>query len=136
MTNERELRATSDLMLEQLSRLRLAEEAKRRLVPGTREFAELAFEVVERSRTTLRWAEIQLRQANASLAEPGVAPSPLVDVRARRLDQVLAEWRQAEIRLSQAIPGADADEAAALVDRLREEYRRLQDRKMEGRDDG
>ena len=50
---------------------------------------------------------------------------------ARRLDVVLAEWRQAEMTQSQALPGSpEAERAAEEVARLRSEYGMLQERKL------
>jgi hypothetical protein len=131
MNNDRELRATSDRMLGMLDELRALEMRKRGLTPGTDEFARLAWDVADLARTAVRWSELQLRQANEALAvgasEPAVA---LVDVPPRRLDEVLAEWRQAEIRLSQTQPGSPEAEAASMdVTRLRAEYGELQARK-------
>jgi hypothetical protein len=132
MSEEGELRATSDLMLVMVDRLREAEEAKRALAPGSREFARLAYEIVEISRTVTRWSELQLRQAN-EFAMDADRPQPptLRDTPKRRLDEILAEWRQAEIRLSHASPDdPEARAAAEAVDRLREEYREQQARKI------
>jgi hypothetical protein len=132
MTDDTELRATSDRMLAILDQLSALERRKRELAPGTEAFAALAWDVVEGARTAVRWAELQLRQANQALAG-GEAERPLVDVKPRRLDEVLAEWRQAEIRLSQAAPGSrEADDAATDAERLRLEYRELQERKLGG----
>lgn len=130
-SNHGELRATSDMMLEMVERLRAAEQDKRDLKPGTREFADLAFEVLELSRIVTRWAEHQLQQANERLAEPAQSRVPLSQTPKRRLDSVLAEWRQAEIQLSLVLPGSPEYAAAtASVERLREEYRTLSDAKM------
>jgi hypothetical protein len=138
MADERELRATSDLMLSMLDRLRDAEIEKRGHAPGTESFARLAYDVVELSRTVTRWSELQLRQANEALDLGATPAAPaLVEVPPRRLDEVLAEWRQAEIRLSHAAPGSqEAAEAAEDAARLRDEYRQLQERKLEARGDG
>ena len=131
MSHEHELRATSDSMLSMLDRVRDLESRKREHQPGTDTFAQLAWEVAELSRLISRWSELQLRQANEALAD-GVSPTPLTDVPLRRLDVVLAEWRQAEMRLSQSPPGStDAEQAAAEVARLRTEYSVLQDRKID-----
>ena len=131
MADESELRATSDSMLSMLDEVRGLESRKREHVVGTEEFAHLAWEVAELARVIVRWSELQLRQANEALTHDGTEGVPLVDVPARRLDHVLADWRQAEMRLSQALPGsADAESAAAEVARLREEYSVLQDRKI------
>jgi hypothetical protein len=131
MTTEGEVRATSDLMLQMLDRLRGTEEVKRGLNPGSREFADRAYEVVELAREVTRWSEHQLRIANELLARPDESTATLRDTPKRRLDEVLAEWRQAEIRLSHASPGSDDyRHATELVERLRSEYRILQDAKM------
>ena len=123
------------MMLEMLERLRAAEQVKRGHLPGTREFADLAFEVLELSRMVTRWAEHQLQQANERLAEVPPASVPLSETAKRRLDEVLAEWRQAEIQLSVALPGSpEYGDATAAAERLRDEYRRLQDEKMDGRE--
>jgi hypothetical protein len=135
MSNHGELRATSDMMLEMLERLRAAEQDKRGHLPGTREFADLAFEVLELSRMVTRWAEHQLQQANERLAEVPPSSVPLSQTPKRRLDEVLAEWRQAEIQLSVVLPGSpEFDVATAAVERLRDEYRGLQNEKMDGRE--
>jgi hypothetical protein len=132
MADQSELRATSDSMLTMLDRVRELESRKRELAPGTQEFAQLAWEVAELARVLVRWSELQLRQANEFLEEPPTPKVALVDVAPRRLDVVLAEWRQAEMRLSQAPPGSeDAEAAARDVARLRDEYGVLQERKLD-----
>jgi hypothetical protein len=132
MSDESELRATSDSMLTMVDRLRALESAKREEVVGTETFARLAWDVLESARVVQRWAELQLRQANEALADGGPsADVPLVDVPPRRLDVVLAEWRKAEVVLSLAEPGTpEADRAADDVARLRNEYGVLQERKL------
>jgi len=123
-------------MLAMLDRLRDLESRKRREIVGTETFAQLAWEVVEVARLVQRWAEIQLRQANEALVDDTASMDvPLGDVPARRLDVVLAEWRQAEMVLSQALPGSpDAERAADDVARLRREYGILQERKIHPHD--
>jgi hypothetical protein len=132
MSEESELRATSDSMLTMLDRIRELESRKRQEVVGTDVFAQLAWEVLEHTRMALRWAELQLRQANEALADDGGSTStPLSEVPARRLDVVLAEWRQAEMTQSTALPGSpEAERAAEEVARLRSEYGMLQERKL------
>lgn len=138
MAAEGELRATSDLMLVMVDRLRAAEEAKRALAPGSREFARLAYDVVEIARTVTRWSELQLRQANEFVVDTDrPQPPTLRETPKRRLDEILAEWRQAEIRLSHASPDdPEARTAAEAVDRLRDEYRELQARKLADHGEG
>ena len=133
MSEESELRATSDSMLQMLDRIKDLESRKREEVVGTERFSRLAWEVNEAARLVQRWAELQLRQANQARAEDGSSAAlPLVAISPRRLDVVLAEWRQAEIVLSQALPESpEADRAAEDVARLRREYGVLQERKLE-----
>ena len=133
MSEESELRATSDSMLQMLDRIKDLESRKREEVVGTERFSRLAWEVNEAARLVQRWAELQLRQANQARAEDGSSAAlPLVAISPRRLDVVLAEWRQAEIVLSQAQPESPAaDRAAEEVARLRREYGILQERKLE-----
>jgi hypothetical protein len=133
MSEESELRATSDSMLQMLDRIKDLESRKREEVVGTEPFSRLAWEVNEAARLVQRWAELQLRQANEARADDGSSAAlPLVAVSPRRLDVVLAEWRQAEIVLSQALPESpEADRAAEDVARLRREYGILQERKLE-----
>ena len=136
MSDDSELRATSDRMLLILDEIRDAELAKRQESPGTETFAKLAYDVMELARTVSRWSELQLRQANEALGRQGPEDNGrvLAEVPARRLDEILAEWRQAEIRLSQAQPGSsDADHAAADAARLRLEYQALQEKKLQHR---
>jgi hypothetical protein len=131
-SDESELRATSDSMLTMIDQLRDLESRKRQEVVGTDTFARLAWEVLEVARMAQRWAELQLRQANEALldSQPS-ADVPLGQVPARRLDVVLAEWRQAEMSQSLALPGSpEAEQAAADVVRLRSEYGMLQERKL------
>jgi hypothetical protein len=132
MSEESELRATSDSMLTMLDRVRDLESRKRQEVVGTETFAQLAWEVLELTRMAQRWAELQLRQANeARASDDGSASIPLNEVPARRLDVVLAEWRQAEMTQSLALPGSpEAEHAAEEVARLRTEYGMLQERKL------
>jgi hypothetical protein len=120
-------------MMTMIDRLRDLESEKRREIVGTETFARLAWEVLETARMAQRWAELQLRQANEALLddEPSI-DVPLGEVPARRLDIVLAEWRQAEMTQSLALPGSpDAERAAEDVARLRREYGILQERKLE-----
>ena len=122
-------------MLAMLDRLRDLESRKRREIVGTETFAQLAWEVVDVARLVQRWAEIQLRQANEALVDDTASMDvPLEDVPARRLDVVLAEWRQAEMVLSERLPGSpEAERAADDVARLRREYGILQERKIHRR---
>jgi hypothetical protein len=123
---EEEYRAASDTLLETLARLHEIETVKRRVEPGTQEFIDVAREAERLARRVFRWAQFQLRIAEAS---PGLREQarmsgrPIEEVIARPLDRILALWREAEFRLDRAERGsAEAEEATADIERYREEF--------------
>jgi len=66
----------------------------------------------------------QLANVQTEIGSSAAPTQPIADT-PRTLSAILAEWREAERRLIEAEAGStDAVEAAALVDALREEYRR------------
>jgi hypothetical protein len=130
MPGRGEFRATTDQMLQIIEDLRAVERKKQRVPIGDLEFLLLAKRAEELSRLTFRWAEIQLsmaldareRIANGNL--PGDVR--LLDVEPRPLDRILANWREAQIRLEIAGLGSPEAEAATRdVERLREEYQAI-----------
>lgn len=127
-----ELAATSDKLYEILGQLRDVEARKRRHQPGSAEFIELAHEAERLSRIVFRWTEFQADIAEdspAARARGEMSGRPIDELEPRRLDRILADWREAELRLSQAKPDApEARDASRRIERLREEYRMLQDR--------
>lgn len=123
------LRETSDALLRDLDVLARIEEEKRSLEPGNPRRMELAARIEEiakrvlvgttRQRDLTRVAHRQVRTG-----APG-APEASIDETVRPMAAILADWRDAERRAASAAAGsADAAEANALVDRLRNEYRR------------
>jgi hypothetical protein len=127
MTDERELRASSDKMMAMLQQLAELEARKREVNVGTDGFVTLAEEVERLARVVFRWSQAQLQLARDSQRE-GVAPTTINETAARPLDRILADWREAQLRLEGAMPGSrEAEDATADVERLREEYRRGQD---------
>ena len=127
------LRETSDALLRDLDILVTIEEENRSLEPGDPRLVELAERIEEIARRVLRGTERQhdlSRVVNGQVAadSPG-APDTSIDDTVRPIQAVLADWRDAERRASAAEPGsAEAAEANALVDSLREEYRRTHDK--------
>jgi hypothetical protein len=127
MPNRGEFRATTDQFLEIVERMRVGEEGKREVPMGSEEFVTLAEQVVADARLAYRWSELQLgmareaqRRLDRGALEPGVR---LIEVEPRPMDRILADWREAQIRLEIATPGSpDAAAAADAMDRLREEY--------------
>jgi hypothetical protein len=132
MDDEHELRAHSDHMLELIERLHTLEQQKHHVGVGTPEFLELAGEVERLSRLVFRWSGIQMQSAEhaAAAVERGETPgTPLDAVQPRKLDVVLAFWREAQLRFELAKPGSDeAAQAAADIERLREEFHATQEK--------
>lgn len=123
------LRETSDALLRDLDVLVTIEEEKRSLEPGNPRLTELAARIEEIARRVLvgttrqhdltRVADRQVRSG-----APG-APETSIEATVRPMAAILADWRDAERRAAKAAAGsAEAAEANALVDRLRDEYRR------------
>ena len=123
------LRETSDALLRDLDVLMQIEEEKRTLEPGDARLVDLAGRVEEIAQRvlagTVRQHQLtQVANAQVEAGAPG-APTTTIDEPPRAVQAVLAEWREAERRASAAEPGsADQAEATALVQRLRDEYRR------------
>ena len=134
MERDAEYRASSDRLLQVLERLREIEEVKRSVPVGTSEFIELAREAEGLGRTVFRWVQLQRQLAELSpqrLAAGQLSGRPLEAIAARRIERVLAEWREAEFRFREADPASpEAERAAEDMERLREEYRASHERLM------
>src|SRR4051812_9058618 len=108
------------------------EDEKRELAPGDPRLVELAGriqDIAERVLAgTVRQHQLtQVANVQVEAGSPGAPTKPIADT-PRTLPAVLAEWRDAERRRSNAEPGsAEEAEARALVDALRDEYRRAYD---------
>jgi hypothetical protein len=116
-----------DQMLELIVEMNAAERAKRELLFGSPEFVERAVEVERIARVAFRWSQMQLQMAERAadrLARGEVThPVRLIDVKPRPIDLILANWREAQLRLEIARPGSpEAQTAADDIERLREEY--------------
>ena len=125
MPRRGEFRAFTDQMLDYIDRLRAAEERKRSVEVGSPEFIEAAKQAEEISRLAFRWAQMQLQMALSLQGESSAisADVRLINVEPRPLDRVLAQWREAQLRLETAHPGSPESEAAVRdIERLREEY--------------
>jgi hypothetical protein len=132
------LRQTSDTLLRDLDVLVTIEAEKRSLEPGDPRLVELADRIEEIARRVLAGTTRQsnlTRVVNAQVeAGSAAAPESSIDETARPIAAVLADWRDAERRAIAAEPGsAEAAEANALVDRLRDEYRRAHEAAARGR---
>ncbi|HEX3428055.1 MAG TPA: hypothetical protein VHS36_04550 [Candidatus Limnocylindrales bacterium] len=122
------LRETSDALLRDLDVLSTIEEQKRVLEPGDPQLVELATRIEEIAQRVLVGSVRQRRLTEVVNTEvrrgsPGAPDASIADT-PRPIQAILADWRQAERRLAVATPGsAEALEAEALVNGLREEYR-------------
>jgi DNA-binding HxlR family transcriptional regulator len=132
------LRETSDALLRDLDVLVTIEEEKRSLEPGDPRLVELAERIEEIARRVLAattrqhdLTRVVRRQVDAGSPN---APDASIDETVRPIHAILADWREAERRAITAEAGsAEAAEANALVDRLREEYRRAHEAAARGR---
>ena len=127
MPDRGDLRATADHMLEILDELREMEIKKRSAAIGSPEFIELARSALNHGRLAFRWTDLQLRLAEEAAARAARGEEPddlrIDDVTPRPMNQILAHWREAQIRFEIAEPGSpEAAAAAAEIERLREEY--------------
>jgi hypothetical protein len=132
------LRETSDALLRDLDVLITIEEEKRTLEPGDPRLTELAARVEDLAKRVLMGTTRQhelTKAANAQVeAGSANAPTATIDDTPRPIAAILAEWREAERRAAVAPDGsADAAEADALVERLRDEYRRALEAISKGR---
>ena len=131
MTDESELRVTSDAFLARLDRLHELEAEKRLLTPGSDRMVALAAEVEELVRDVLDVASSQLDLAHKAEGVPALRPIEAIPP--RDAPEILADWRAAERRLNSAQPGsADEDTARADIERLRAEYSRAFERRAKG----
>ena len=124
---ESDLRVASDKILKTLEQLDALETEKRTLKPDSPRFQTLAKEIERLAAEIFAQSHAQQRlgeQAQDAAARTGQdLPSIAETHRAREMSVILAEWRDAERRLSTAAPDS-AEHAMAIADvtRLREEY--------------
>jgi hypothetical protein len=113
-------------MVALIKRMRSLEERKRQVAVGSAEFVELAREVDDLSRLIFRWSALQLEAAEQSVSQVNrgqMEGVPIEAVEPRPLDEILAAWREAQLRFELAVPGSrDAVAVAAEVERLRHEF--------------
>jgi len=123
------LRSTSDALLRDLEVLGTLEEEKRTIEPGDPRLVDLSTQIEEIARRVLSGSrrQRQLSETASDQVRDGAdeAPTASIDATPRPPSAILAEWREAERRLAAADPAsAEWTEADALVELLREEYRR------------
>jgi hypothetical protein len=123
-----EIRAVADQLIGILERLRDFEERKRAEALGSDEFVALAEQAEVQGRLIFRWTGLQLELARDAASHRALGQLDpdvrLLDVEPRKLDRILAAWREAQFRLEIARPGSpEAEVAADNIERLRDEYR-------------
>ena len=134
MSIEPELHATSNAVLATLDRLRTLELEKRDLPVGSPRLVELAKEIERLATSVLGASDAQVDLAKAAAdgvkagsIDPGTTINEMGDP-PRDVQTVLADWRDAERQLGDALPGSpEAARVRADIEMLREEYRRAHD---------
>jgi hypothetical protein len=124
---EADLRVASDRLLATLDQLESLENEKRTLKPGSARFQTLAKEIERLASQVFAQTHAQEQLGvHARIVErrSGIELPPIEEsTQARELPVVLAEWRDAERRLSLAVPDtAEYASAKADIARLRTEY--------------
>lgn len=132
--DESELRATSDEMMQVITRLRDIELAKRAEPMGSHRFTELVREATILSRLVFRWGALQeeVSRIVQERIQRGDAPDRSIEqIEPRRLDRILAAWREAEFRMHSAdAHSAEREQAVNDLERIREEYQEVHQRLM------
>jgi hypothetical protein len=122
-----ELRATSDLLLLDLQALGELEELKRAVPHGDPKLVDIASRIEELARKVLYGSQHQL-DLSETITEttPEGMPAQIETIDdVRSASAILAEWRDAERRMSQLKPGsAEHAETMREVELARAEYRR------------
>lgn len=137
MDIEQELRSASDDVMRVLEQLQRLEQEKREAAPGTPSFERLANEIERLAALMFSQTHTQRALAERSTAvveQKGEPLTPIEEVSAERdVGTILAEWREAERRLSTfAIESAEHTQAAADVRRLRDEYHSYHQSQLRG----
>lgn len=137
---QRDLRATSDALLQDLEVLIALEEEKRTIPADDERLVELAARIDEvATRVTDRTRHQHDLAADLNdAATDGTAPPATIEAAApRSTAAILADWRMAERALQDAGPDSPAGlEAAARIDALRAEYQRAYVAVREAKDTG
>jgi hypothetical protein len=132
------LRAASDSLLRDLTELQALEQEKRQTEPDNPRLVHLAEEI---EALAVRVMGSSMRQRERAEEIVGVggsdAPDQSIAETPREIHVILAEWRDTERQLSDAVPGsAEADIAAQRIRMLRREYRRAHEAARRRGDEG
>jgi hypothetical protein len=127
----KELRASSDALLDDLAHLAGLEQEKRSLSPDSPRLVALAEEIEKLASQVLGESRRQRTLTDAITDRAQAAPAaalPSIEDTPREIHLILADWREAERRAADASPDSPAArEANEAIDRLREEYRAAHD---------
>ena len=130
MDASKELRTSSDTLLDDLALLANLEQQKRQLEPGSPELVSVAQQIEDLARRVLGLSQRQrsLTEKVTEIVETSQADLPTIEETPREIHLILSDWRDAERRAQAASPGSrDAEAATADIKRFREEYRAAHD---------
>jgi len=132
------LRASSDALLRDLTELQALEQEKRQTEPDNPRLVRLAEEIAALAVRVMGTSMRQRERAEAIVGAGGSeAPDQSIAETPREIHVILAEWRDTERQLSEAVPDSrEADIAERRIDMLRREYRRAHDTAQRRSDEG
>lgn len=132
------LRAASDSLLRDLTELQALEQEKRQTEPDNPRLVRLAIEIEALAARVMGTSMRQRERAEEIVGAGGSdAPDDTIAETSREIHVILAEWRDTERQLTDAVPGsADADIAERRIDTLRREYGRAHDAARRRSDEG
>jgi hypothetical protein len=132
------LRAASDALLRDLTELQALEQEKRHTEPDSPRLVRLAVEI-EALAARVMGTSMRQRERAEDIVDAGgsTAPDDTIAETPREIHVILAEWRDTERQLTEAVPGsAEADIAERRIGTLRREYRRAHDAARRRNDEG
>ena len=132
------LRAASDSLLRDLTKLQALEQEKRHTEPDSPRLVRLAIEIEALAARVMGTSMRQRERAEDLVADAGsVAPDTSISETPREIHVILAEWRDTERQQLEAVAGsAEADIAERRINALRREYRRAHDAARRHSDEG
>jgi hypothetical protein len=132
------LRASSDALLRDLTELQALEQEKRHTDPDSPRLVRLAIEIEALAARVMGTSMLQRERAEEVSGVGGSdAPDDSIAETPREIHVILAEWRDTERALTDAVPGsAEADIAERRIGTLRREYRRAHEAARRRSDEG
>jgi hypothetical protein len=132
------LRASSDALLRDLTELQALEQEKRHTDPDSPRLVRLAIEIEALAARVMGTSMLQRERAEDIVGAGGSdAPDDSIAETPREIHVILAEWRDTERALTDAVPGsAEADIAERRIGTLRREYRRAHELARRRSDEG